>query len=188
MDMKQQRKIVFSFIFFLISTTIQADHFPVGTDVLANCHGFFAKGKVKKLYKERYVVHFYKDARPVHCTPFAWDSMFLVSYEPIDQYTGRLSSKDGFFGGTTEEVLKVGDKLKISYKASIRGRFLDKKATITVVIKEINANGAGQLETVDGEMEAQQIFQRWVGTNYVTLDFSSALKADRLTILKAEKE
>ncbi|MCK5829274.1 MAG: hypothetical protein KAH20_03135 [Methylococcales bacterium] len=186
--MKQPKKVVLSFIFFLISTTIQADHFPVGTDVLANCHGFFARGKVKKLYKERYVVHFYKDARPVHCTPFAWDSMFLVAYEPIEQHIAKLSSKDSFFRGSKEEVLKTGDKLNVSYKASIKGRFLDKKATITVAIKEINANGAAQLEIVDGELEAKQIFQRWVGTNYVTMDFSSLLKADRLTILKVEKK
>lgn len=186
--MKQQKKIVLGFIFFLISTTIQAGHFPVGSDVLADCHGFFAKGKVKKLHKERYVVHFYKDARPVHCTPFAWDIMFLVAYEPISEHVAKLHSNDGFFSGTKEEILKVGDKLKVSYRASIKGKFLDKKATITVAIKDINANGAAQLEIVDGELEAQQIFQRWVGTNYVTLDFSSKLTADRLTILKVEKE
>ncbi|MCF6204160.1 MAG: hypothetical protein L3J59_10910 [Methylococcaceae bacterium] len=186
--MKIQKKSVFSFIFFLLSTTVQADHFPVGSDVLANCHGFFTKGKIKRLHKERYVVHFYKDARPVHCIPFAWDSMFLVPYKPIDQYTGKVSSGEGVFGGSTEKVLKVGDKLKIFYKASERGSLFDKKYTVESVIKEINVNGAGQLETIGGEEKAQRTFQRWVGTNYVTLDFSSALVADRLTILKAEKQ
>lgn len=186
--MKLQRKIIFGFIFFLASTAIQAEHFPVGSDVLADCHSFFARGKVKKLYKERYVVHFYKDARPVHCTPFAWDSMFLVPYEPIDQYAGRLSSSEGFFGGSKEQIFTAGDKLKIFYKASARGQLFDRKFTVITAIKEINSNGAAQLEIVGGEIEAQQVFNRWVGSNYVALDFSKTLVADRLTILKVEKE
>jgi len=43
------------------------------------------------------------------------------------------------------------------------------------------------LKVVGGELKAQQVFTRWVGTNYVSLDFSEHLVADRLTILNVDK-
>ena len=177
--MKLQKQINLSLIFCLFSTTAQADHFPVGMEVLADCHSFFSKGKIKRLHKEHYVVHFYKESRPILCTPFAWDSMFLVPYKPVAQYTGKINSN--------EEVFKTGDKLKINFEATARGAFFSHKHNVTVTIKEINANGAAQLEITEGETEAQQLFSRWVGTNYVSLDFSSNLNADKLTILGVEK-
>ena len=178
--MTLQKKIKLSLIFCLFSATLQADHLPVGMEVLADCHSFFSKGKIKRLHKERYVVHFYKESRPVLCTPFAWDSMFLVPYKPVTQYTGKLNSK--------EEVLKTGDKLKITFRATPRGAFFSKKYSVTTAIKEINTNGAAQLEITEGETEAQQLFTRWVGTNYIPLDFSSDLTADKLTILGIDKQ
>lgn len=184
--MKRYSKVLLSLIFFLLSNSVQAEHLLVGSDVLANCHGFFSKGKVKKTHKERYVVHFYKDVRPVLCTPFAWDIMFLVPFESVEQYKGKLSSS--FFGGATDQIFKVGDKLKIKFRASIRGQFLNLNGDVSTVIKSINANGAAQLEVVAGEDKAKLIFTRWVGTNYVSLDFSKTLVADRLTILKVEME
>ena len=184
--MKLLRSIIISFIFCLFSASAQADHFPVGSDVLANCHNFFARGKIKRLYQEQYVVNFYKESRPVFCTPFAWSSMFLVQYKPVDQFTGKLKTGLSLFGGSKEQVFKTGDKLKIDFKAHIRGQLFSQKFTITVVIKEINENGSAQLEAIDGELKAKQLFQRWVGTNYVLLDFSKSLTADRLTIQEVE--
>ena len=187
--MKLQRKIVLGFIIFMLSATAQAvSNLPVGSDVLADCHGFFSKGKIKKIYKGHYVINFYKDSRPVHCPPFSWNEMFVVPYQPVDQHVGKLNSDNGFFGSTVKQVLEVGDKLKVSYKASFKGKFLAEKYTVIVAIKEINSNGAAQLEAVGGKLEAQQVFIRWVGTNYVKMDFSSSLVADKLTILKVERE
>ncbi len=184
--MNKHFRMVPALVLCLFSVTIQADHFPVGSDVLANCHGFFARGKIKRLYKEKYVVNFYKESRPVHCTPFAWDGMFLVPYKTVAEFTGKLKSKGDFFG--SDEKFKTGDKLEIYFKASERGQFFDSKYTVTAVIKEISANGAAQLEIIGGETKDQQVFHRWVGNNYVSLDFSSALEADRLTILNVEKK
>ena len=178
--MKLQKKIKLSLIFCLFSITVQADHFPVGMEVLADCHSFFSKGKIKRLHKEHYVVDFHNDSRPVLCTPFAWDSMFLVPYKPVAQYKGKINSND--------EVFKTGDKLKINFEATARGAFFSNKYSVTATIKEINANGAAQLEITEGETEAQQLFTRWVGTNYVLLDFSNNLNADKLTILDVEKQ
>lgn len=183
--MKQQKKIILAVIFSLFSMAVQADHFPVGTDVLTDCHGFFTKGKIKRMHKEKYVVHFYKDARPAHCTPFSWDGRFIVPYETVTKFTGKVKPKSSFFSTTVE--FEVGDKLGIYYKASERGQFIDHKYTVTVEIKEINASGAAQLKVIGGETKGQQVFTRWVGTNYVSLDFSSALVADRLTILNVDK-
>jgi hypothetical protein len=185
--MKLHRKIALSLLLFVLAATAQAESPIVGSDVLANCHGFFAKGKVKKMYKDHYVINFYKDARPIHCPPFSWNAMFVVPYQPVDQYVGKLNSDNGFLGSTVKQVLEVGDTLKVAYKASFKGQFFAKKYTVIVEIKEINSNGSAQLEPIDGEIEAQQVFRRWVGTNYVTLDFSSSLTADKLTILKVEK-
>ncbi len=162
-----------------------AEHIPAGSDVLANCHGFFAKGKVKQPYKEKYTIHFYKESRPVHCTPFAWDAMFLVPYQTVNKFTGKVKPKSSFFSSTIE--FEPGDKLEIYYKASERGQFLDHKYTVTVEIVEISANGAALLKVIGGELKAKQVFNRWVGTNYVSLDFSSKLVADRLTILNVDK-
>jgi hypothetical protein len=184
--MKLQRSIILSFIFCLFSATAQADHFPVGTDVLADCHSFFARGKIKRLYQEQYVVNFYKDSRPVFCTPFAWSSMFLVPYKPVDQFTGKLKTNLSILGGSKEQVFKTGDKLKIGFKANLRGEFFSHKYTVIVAIKEINVNGSAQLEIIDGETKAKQVFQRWVGTNYVLLDFTKSLTSDRLTIQEVE--
>lgn len=177
--MKLQKKIKLSLIFCLFSATTQAEHLPVGMEVLADCHSFFSKGKIKRLHKEHNVVHFHNDSRPVLCTPFAWDSMFLVPYKPVAQYTGKINSN--------EEVFKTGDKLKINFEAKARGAFFSHKHSVTATIKEINANGAAQLEITEGETEAQQLFTRWVGTNYVLLDFSGNLTADKLTILEVNK-
>lgn len=178
--MELQKKIKFSLLFCLFSAAIQADHFPVGTEVLANCHSFFSKGKIKRLHKEHYVVHFHKESRPVLCTPFAWDSMFLVPYKPVAQYTGKVDSE--------EVVFKTGDKLKIIFEAVARGAFFSHKYSVTAAIKEINANGAAQLEITEGEIEAQQLFTRWVGSNYVLLNSSKDLTADKLTILNINKQ
>lgn len=183
--MNQQKKTVLGIIFCLFSITGQADHFPVGSSVLANCHGFFAKGKIKRLYQEKYVVHFDKDARPAHCTPFSWDGRFLVPYKTVAKFTGKVKPKSSFFSTSIE--FEVGDKLEIYYKASERGKFLDYKLTVTVEITEISANGAAKLKVVGGEVKAQQVFTRWVGTNYVLLDFSGHLVADKLTILNVDK-
>ncbi len=185
--MKFKKKIILSIVLSLFSVLVQAEHFPVGTDVLANCHGFFSKGKVKRLHKEQYVVHFYKESRPVLCTPFAWKGVFLVPYKPVNKYTGKLTGK-GFFSSSEDAELEVGDKLKISFKASSRSTLFSNKYSVTVVIKEINENGAALLETKSGGDIDQQVFKRWVGTNYVSLDFSHTLTADRLTILDVEKE
>ena len=176
---------VMGFILCLFSMAVQAEHIPSGSDVLANCHGFFAKGKIKQPYKEKYTVHFYKDSRPVHCTPFAWDVMFLVPYETVNKFTGKVKPKSSFFSSTIE--FEPGDKLEIYYKASERGQFLDHKYTVTVEIMEISTNGAALLKIIGGELKAQQVFNRWVGTNYVSLDFSEHLVADRLTILNVDK-
>lgn len=185
--MKFKNKIKLSIVLCLFSAIVHAEHLPLGSDVLANCHGFFSKGKIKRLYKEQYVVNFYKDSRPVLCTPFAWSSMFLVPYNPVKKYTGKLSSK-GFFSSSEDKELEVGDKLKVSFKATSRGTLFSHKYSVIVVIKEINENGAALLETSGGEEIDQRVFKRWVGTNYVSLDFSHTLKADRLTILDVEKE
>lgn len=185
--MRLNKKIKLSIILCLFSTVVQADHFPVGSDVLANCHGFFSKGKIKRLYKEQYVVNFYKESRPVLCTPFAWSSMFLVPYKPVSKYTGKLSGK-GFFSSSEDAELEVGDKLKIFFKATSRGKLFSNKYDIIATIKEINENGAALLETIGGDAIDQQVFLRWVGTNYVSLDFSHTLTADRLTILDVEKD
>ncbi len=184
--MKLLRSIIISFICCLFSASAQSDHFPIGSDVLADCHNFFARGKIKRLYQEQYVVNFYKESRPVFCTPFAWSSMFLVQYKPVDQFTGKLKTSLSLFGGSKEHVFKTGDKLKIDFKAHIRGQLFSHKFTVTVVIKEINENGSAQLEAIDGELKAKQLFQRWIGTNYVLLDFSKSLTADRLTIQEVE--
>jgi len=172
-------------VFCFLSIQAKAEHFPVGTEVLANCHGFFAKGKIKRLYKEKFVVNFYKESRPLHCPPFAWDGMFLVAYQTKAHHAGKVTPKGEYFA--KEESFRVGDTLEIYYKASSRGQFFDTKYTVTVKIKEISANGAAQLDITGGELKAQQVFNRWVGNNYVSLDFSSTLVADRLTILNVEK-
>jgi ribosomal protein L31 len=180
-----QQKIIIGLIFYIFSTVVQAEHIPVGIDVLADCHGFFAKGKVKQPYKEKYTVHFYKESRPVHCTPFAWDVMFLVPFETVKKFTGKVKPKSSFFSSTVE--FEPGDKLEIYYKVSERGKFLDYKSTVTVEIVEISVNGAALLKVIGGEPKAQQLFTRWVGTNYVLLDFSRKLVADRFTILNVDK-
>jgi len=184
--MDRQKTIWLGFIFCLLSVSVQAEHFPVGSEVLANCHGFYAKGKIKRLYKEKFVVNFYKESRPLHCPPFAWDGMFLVPYQTKAHHAGKVKPKGEYFA--KDESFRVGDTLEIFYKASSRGQFFDTKYTVTVKIKEISANGAAQLEITGGETKAQQVFNRWVGNNYVLLDFSSALVADRLTILNVEKK
>ncbi len=183
--MNQQKKIFLGIVLCLFSITGQADHFPVGSAVLADCNGFFTKGKIKRLYQEKYVVRFDKDARPAHCTPFSWDGRFLVAYQTVTKATGKVKPKSSFFSTTVE--FEVGDKLDIYYRAAERGKFLDHKFTVRVEIVEINANGAAQLKVVGGEVKAQQVFTRWVGTNYVLLDFSSHLVADKLTILNVDK-
>jgi hypothetical protein len=175
--MKLQKIIKLSLVFCLFSAAVQADHLPIGMEVLADCHSFFSKGKIKRLHKERYVIHFYKESRPVLCTPFAWDSMFLVPYKPIAQYTT-----------SGDEVFKTGDLLKITFRATPRGAFFSNKYSVTTAIKEINENGTAQLEITEGETEAQQLFTRWVGTNYIPLYFSSDLTADKLTILGIDKQ
>jgi len=185
--MKFNKKIKLGIVLCLFSAIVHAEHFPVGSEVLANCHGFFSKGKIKRLYKEQYVVNFYKDSRPVLCPPFAWSSMFLVAYNPVKKYTGKLSSK-GFFSSSEDAELEVGDRLKVSFKASSRGKLFSNKYSVIVVIEEINENGAALLKTSGGGEIDQQVFKRWVGTNYVSLDFSHTLTADRLTILDVEKE
>ncbi len=164
-------------LFCFFSTISQAEHLPIGMEILANCHNFFSKGKIKRLHKERYVINFDKDARPVLCTPFAWDSMFLVPYQPVPEYT----TPNG-------EIFKKGDLLNIEFKATPRGAFFSRKFTITVAIKEINANGTAQLEIKEGDIKAQQLFTRWVGTNYVLLDSPDDLTADKLTILDIKKQ
>ncbi len=184
--MDRRKLIVLSFVFCFFSAAAQAEHFPVGSTVLANCHGFFAKGKIKRLYKEKFVVHFYKDSRPVHCTPFAWDGMFLVPYETVTHHVGKVKQSNELFA--SEETFSLGDTLEIYYKASKRGQFFDSKYTVLTKITEISANGAALMEIVGGELKAQQVFNRWVGTNYVTLDFSSDLEAGRLTILSVKKK
>jgi len=183
--MKQQKKLTLGIVFCLFSMAAQADHYPVGTQVLTDCHGFFAKGKIKRMYQEKYVVHYDKSSRPAHCTPFSWDGRFVVPYKSVTKYTGKIKPKASFFSTTIE--FEVGDKLDIYYKASERGKFLDDKLTVTVEIVEIIANGAAQFKVIGGEVKAQQQFTRWVGTNYVSLDFSSHLVADRLTILNVDK-
>ena len=186
--MKSKKRITLSIIFCLLSVSVQAEHLPLGSDVLAECHGFSAKGKIKRLYKEKqYVVNFYKDSRPIHCTPFAWSNMFLVPYKKVEQYTGKLKSSDGIFGRFKDEVFNVGDTLTINYKTKTKGQLFSTKHTVMVKIKEINSNGAAQFETIGGEEMARRLFQRWVGTNYVTLDFSRTLVADKLTILNVKK-
>ncbi len=184
--MERGKLIVLGFVFCFFSLTVRAEHFPVGSNVLANCHGFFAKGKIKRLYKEKFVVHFYKDSRPVHCTPFAWDGMFLVPYETVTHHVGKVKKQSEFFA--SEETFNLGDTLEIYYKASKRGQFFDKKYTVIVKIKEISSNGAALLEITGGDTNAQQVFNRWVGSNYVSLDFSDHLEAGRLTILTVEKK
>jgi hypothetical protein len=164
-------------LFCFFSSTAQAEHLPIGMEILANCHNFFSKGKIKRLHKEKYVINFDKDARPVLCTPFAWDSMFLVPYKPVSEYTNPNG-----------KVFKKGDHLKIEFKATPRGAFFSRKFTITTAIKEINENGAAQLEIKEGDIKAQQLFTRWVGTNFVLLDLSDDLTADKLTILNIEKQ
>ncbi len=181
----KHHQIIIGFIFCIFSTIAQAEHIPGGTEVLADCHGFWAKGKIKQPYREKYTVHFYKDSRPVHCTPFAWDVMFLVPFETVNKYTGKVKPKSSFFSTTVE--FEPGDKLEIYYKASERGKFLDYKSTVTVEIAEISVNGAALLKVIGGEPKAQQVFTRWVGTNYVSLDFSRKLVADKLTILNVDK-
>lgn len=181
--MKTHKHLICCIVFFVCSGLAYADHFPVGSIVLANCHGFFAKGKIKRLYKEQYVVNFDKDSRPVFCTPFAWSSMFLVPFKTVQEYTGKINKSSGFFNDYQDQVFKVGDRVKIDFKALSKNAFFAKKYSVVAVIKEINANGAGQLEAVEGEQVAKQVFQRWVGTNYVTLDFSEELVADKMTIL-----
>jgi hypothetical protein len=180
--------IKLSVLLCLFSSVAQAEHLPLGSDVLANCHGFFSKGKIKRLYKEQYVVNFYKESRPVLCTPFAWTSMFLVPYKPVEKYTARLSKKSGFFSSSEDAEVQPGDRLKVFFKATERGKLFSNKYTVIVVVKEINENGAALLVPVKGEVKAKQVFQRWVGSNYVDLDFSKALVADRLTILDVENE
>ncbi len=163
-------------LFCFFSTVSHAEHLPVGMEILANCHNFFSKGKIKRLHKEKYVINFDKDARPVLCTPFAWDSMFLVPYKPVSEYTNPNG-----------KIFKKGDLLQIEFKATPRGAFFSRKFTITAAIKEINENGTAQLEIKEGDIKAQQLFTRWVGTNYVLLDLSDDLTADKLTILNIEK-
>ena len=143
---------VMGFILCLFSMAVQAEHIPSGSDVLANCHGFFAKGKIKQPYKEKYTVHFYKDSRPVHCTPFAWDVMFLVPYETVNKFTGKVKPKSSFFSSTIE--FEPGDKLEIYYKASERGQFLDHKYTVTVEIMEISTNGAALLKIIGVQVKS----------------------------------
>ena len=174
--MKPQKNIMLSLVFCLFSATLQADHLPIGMEVLANCHSFFSKGKIKRLHKEHYVVDFHKDSRPVLCTPFAWDSMFLIPYKPVAEFTTP-----------GDEVFKAGDLLKITFRATARGAFFSHKFSVTTAIKEINENGAAQLEITEGEFEARQLFTRWVGTNYVPLNSSKDLTADKLTILGISK-
>jgi len=183
--MNKQKKITLGIVFCFFSITAQAGHFPLGSKVLADCHSFFAKGKIKRLYQEKYVVHFDKDARPAHCTPFSWDGRFLVPYKPVAKFTGKVKPKGSLFSSSVE--FEVGDKLAIYYRASERGQFLDHKLTVMVEIAEINVNGAAQLKVIGGEVKAQQVFTRWVGTNYVSLDFSAHLVADRLTIVNVDK-
>lgn len=183
--MKQYKKIILGLVLSFLSAIVQAEHFPVGSSVLADCHGFFAKGKIKRLYHEKYVVNFYKDARPAHCTPFSWDGRFLVPYKTVNKFEGKVKPKASFFSVAIE--FEVGDKLEIYYKASQRGQFFDHKLTVTVEILEINVNGAAQLKVIGGELKAQQVFTRWVGTNYVSLDFSRHLVADKLVIVNVDK-
>ncbi len=177
--------IVLSALFF---SPAYAEHLPVGSDVLANCHGFFSKGKIKRMHKESYVINFYKDSRPVMCTPFAWDSDFLVPYKIVPEYTGKLVTKSGFFSVSNEEVFRPGDKLKIQFQAKkTRGAFLSKEFTVVAQIKEINANGSALLEVVDGQTGAKQAFECWVGTNYVLLDFTKDHTAEKLSFVYVEK-
>ena len=175
-------------ILCLTSLSLSAEHFKVGMVVLADCHGFFAKGKIKRQHKESYVIHFDKDSRPIFCVPFAWDNEFVVAYKPVQEYTGQLETSSGIFGNNTEpEVFKTGEKLKVTFKVLEKDAMFSDKYTVSVVIQEINFNGAAVLKAVAGDEKAQKVFTRWVGTNYVTLDFSRSLKADRLTFLKVEK-
>ena len=185
--MKLQKRITFSIIICLVSGISQADHLPIGMNVLAKCHSFYSKGEIKRLHKEKYVIDFDKNSRPVLCTPFAWDSEFLVPYKPVPEYSGQLNTDEGVFGGSKEQAFKRGDKLKIEFEATPRGAMFSSNYSVTVTIKEINSNGAAQMDIIAGESEAKQLFERWVGTNYVMLDFSEKMSAEKLTIKGAEK-
>lgn len=172
----------------LTSVTAYAEHIPIGSHVLAECHGFFTKGKIKRMHKESYVINFDKDSRPVMCTPFAWDAMFLVPYQPVNEYTGKLVTKSMFFSVSNEEVFKIGDQLKITFEAKkSRSSMLSKQFSVTTTIQEINANGAALLKVTDGEQAAKQAFELWVGTNYVLLDFTKDHTAERLSFTEVEK-
>jgi hypothetical protein len=165
-----------------------AEIIQVGDTVLADCHGFFAKGKIKRKQNDRYVIHFNKDARPIMCVPFAWDRAFIVNYKPVEKHVAKLVTNSGIIIDTTEEaMLKTNDILKITFKVRERDAMLRDKYTITAMVKEININGAALLEAVSGTTKAKQAFNLWVGTNYVSLDFSRSLKADRLTFLEVTK-
>ncbi len=186
--MKITRLTPFVLLAALFIPTAHAEHLPVGADVLANCHGFFSKGKIKRMHKENYVIDFYKDSRPLMCTPFAWEATFLVLYKPVTEYNGKLVTKSGFFSVSNEELFRIGDKLKIKFEAKKnRHAFLSKTFTITTTIKEINENGAATLEAVSGETTAKQAFNRFVGTNYVLLDFTKDHTAETLSFLEVEK-
>ena len=170
------------------STGADAEHYPVGSVILADCHGFFTKGKIKRLYKEDYVVNFNKDARPLLCTPYVWDNEFVVPYAPVSQYTGKIEVDPGGFGSEGRDVeFQVGDKLSIEFEVEKNALFSDKYSVI-VAIKEINSNGAASMDIIDGDSEAKAAFTRWVGTNYIALDFTRKLKADKLEFLKVERE
>ncbi len=187
--MKLQLKLI-GLIFCFSVTTLQAEHLPIGSEVLANCHGFHAKGKVKRLHKEHYVINFPKQSRPLFCTPFAWDSMFLTPFQTVPHYTGKLQNKSGFFSVTNEVTFKAGDKLTIYFREKPRGHMFTNEYTVDVVIKEIASNGSALLQVVKDQAptEAGRIFNRWVGGNYVILDFTDDLVAERFTITGAEKK
>lgn len=165
-----------------------AESFELGETVLADCHGFFAKGKIKRKQLDKYVIHFNKDARPIMCVPFAWDDAFIVKYKPVGKYTGQVVTEHGLLMNKSSDVmLKTGDNLNIKFKVLERDHMLSDKYAVSVKIKEINSNGAALLEVVAGGAKAQQVFDRWVGTNYVTMDFTRSLKADRLTFLEVSR-
>ncbi|MEE9397756.1 MAG: hypothetical protein V3V31_12165 [Methylococcales bacterium] len=187
--MKKLKIIPLVLVSYLISAGAGAEHYPVGSVILADCHGFFTKGKIKRLYKEDYVVDFDKDARPLLCTPYVWDNEFVVPYAPVSQYTGKIEVDPGGFGSDGRDVeFQVGDRLSIEFEVEKNALFSDKYAVI-VAIREINSNGAASMDVVGGgDVEAKAAFNLWVGTNYIALDFTRKLKADKLEILKVERE
>ena len=63
--MKMLKRTLLISVLCFISLSLSADHFKVGMTVLADCHGFFAKGKIKRFFKDNTLVNqiFIKDSK-----------------------------------------------------------------------------------------------------------------------------